>query len=382
MPTLFARTLHTPQTTLHDVLLTVADGRLMQLAPGLPQAAGEIDPDNAFAVLTSPFLDIHVHGALGHDFMQADLDGMDTIARFLARRGVAHFLPTTVTTSLDATLAALDRLGRFVEQTPSADAATPLGLHLEGPFLCAAKRGVHPPEHLLPPTVATFERFQQAARGHIRLLTLAPELPGALELIAFATAHGVRVSMGHSNATAAETEAAIQAGARSATHTFNAMHTLDHREPGIAGAVLDSPEVFSEAILDGVHLHPIVARLWFRMKGPERAILVTDGMSATGMPEGTYKLGDLVVEVRDGVCRSGGALAGSVLTMERAVTNLQATTGASLDTAVRCASRNPATMLGLEDRLALAPGSPAHFNIYDDQGHRLGTLLNGQRLPL
>lgn len=280
MPTLFARTLHTTHTTLNNALITVEHGKISQLASDLPDGR-HADPALTFPVLTPAFLDIHVHGALGQDFMHADPDGLQTVGRFLARRGVGAYLPTTVTSSTEGTLKALDRLGRFVEQPPADDAATPLGLHLEGPFLCASKRGVHPPADLLPPSIATFERFQQAARGHIRLLTLAPELPGALELIAHATEAGVRVSMGHSNATAAETEAAIEAGAASATHTFNAMHTLDHREPGIAGAVLDSPRVFAEAIIDGVHLHPIMVRLWLRMKGDSRAILVTDSMSAT-----------------------------------------------------------------------------------------------------
>ena len=265
-------------------------------------------------------------------------------------------------------------------ETP-LDAARPVAIALEGPFLCPAKRGVHPLDRILPPSIELFDRFQQAAGGHIRLMTLAPEMPGALDLIRHAVRGGIRVSLGHSNATAAETEAAIAAGATSATHTFNAMRALDHREPGLTGTVLDRDDLYAEAIVDGVHIHPAMIRLWFRMKGAQRAILVTDGMSAAGMPDGTYMLGELTVEVRDGVCLSGGVLAGSVLTMDRAVANLRRVANTSLETAVRLASHNPAAMLGLEHLTSAAPGCPANFNIYNDAGERIGSWLNGVRHP-
>ena len=378
--TLTARTLHTGSQTLHNVSLTVDDGHIQEIRSET-DAAAIVSPQ--FEVLTPAFFDIHVHGALGHDFMLASVEEMANVGRFLALRGVAHYLPTTVTSSLDKTLQALEGLAQFLDLAPAEDCATPVGLHLEGPFLCPAKRGVHPTAYLLAPSIEAFERFQQAAGGHIKLLTLAPEMPGALELISYAVERGVRVSMGHSNATAAETEAAIRAGARSATHLFNAMHVLDHREPGIAGVVLDDDRVFAEAIVDGIHIHPAMIRLWLKMKGEDRAILVTDGMAAMGMPDGTYRLGDLVVEVRGGVCRSGGALAGSVLTMETAVSKLREMTGVSLGTAVRLASHNPAAMLGLPDSVALVmPGAVANLNLYDEHGLRCGTVLNGKRLPL
>jgi N-acetylglucosamine-6-phosphate deacetylase len=211
-------------------------------------------------------------------------------------------------------------------------------------------------------------------------MTIAPELPHAVELIAHATALGVRCSLGHSNATSAEAEAGVAAGAVSATHTFNAMRALDHREPGILGTVLDTASLYAEAICDGVHISASMVRLWLKMKGEEHAILITDGMSATGMPDGGYALGDLSVEVKDGVCLSHGALAGSVLTMDQAVANLRRFTGSSLGTAVRLASRNPAAMLGLETLTSLSVGSAANFNVYDEAGRRCGSILRGQRL--
>jgi N-acetylglucosamine-6-phosphate deacetylase len=258
--------------------------------------------------------------------------------------------------------------------------ALPAGIHLEGPFVSHIKRGVHPAGCIVEPSVALFDRFQQAARGHIRLMTLAPELPNALELIEHATRSGTRVTMGHSNATAAQTLAAIAAGATSSTHIFNAMRPLDHREIGIAGAILDRDDIYAEAICDGVHLDPAIIRLWLKVKGEEKAILVTDGMSATGMPDGTYMLGDFPVEVRDGICLSGSTLAGSVLTMDKAVENLRAFTGSSLAVAVRLASRNPAAMLNLPGLATVEPGQPANFNIFDEAGARTGSYFYGQLL--
>ena len=370
---LTARRLYTSTGSVEYPVLTIEDGCLTGLEAG---------PKNDSQDLLLPaFFDIHVHGAAAFDFMHANAVEIDVVGRFLAKKGVAFYLPTTITGPLDTTLHALEVLAGTIERQTPSDAAKPLAINLEGPFLCPAKRGAHPLNQLRAPSVEMLQRFQQAAAGHIRLMTIAPEMPGALELIAYAVAQGIRVSLGHSNATAVETEAAIAAGAASATHIFNAMRALDHREPGIAGIVLDRDELFTEAIVDGVHVHPALVRLWFRSKGAERAILITDGMSATGMGDGTFMLGDLVVEVRDGVCMSGGVLAGSVLTLDRAVSNLCEITGATLPTAVRLASHNPAKMLGLEHKVEWAVGSAANFNIYDESGSRRGSWLNGRRLP-
>jgi N-acetylglucosamine-6-phosphate deacetylase len=174
--------------------------------------------------------------------------------------------------------------------------------------------------------------------------------------------------------------AGIASGAVSATHTFNAMRAMDHREPGIAAVVLGNEALYAEMICDGVHVHPEMVRLWLKMKGEERGILVTDGISAVGMPEGRYWLGEMEAEVRDGVCMAGGLLAGSVLTMDRAVANLREFTGSSLGMAVRLASRNPAAMVGMEDRVRVDVGDWANFNVYDRAGERLGAILRGHRV--
>ncbi|SNS82999.1 N-acetylglucosamine 6-phosphate deacetylase [Granulicella rosea] len=374
MTTLTARTLVTSVGTIEYPAITIDDdGRIADISTD-----ASIRSDKT---LTAGFFDIHIHGAAGQDVMDASPAGLSAIQLFLATRGVAHYLPTTVTATIDDTLSALNRLATLIESPTPGDQATPLGIHLEGPFLSHVRRGVHPSELLQQPSVELFERFQQAARGHIKLVTLAPEIAGANEMIAHATAQGVRISMGHTNATAAETLAAIEAGATSATHAFNAMRPIENREPGVLGTVLDRQEVYAELICDGIHVDPALVRMWLRLKA-EKAILVTDGMAATGMPDGVYKLGSLAVNVHGGRCSlvsNPETLAGSVLTLDRAVTNLRRFTGASLDEATRCASHHPAAMLGIGSRVgSIQPGNPAHFNVYSAEGALEATYLHGQ----
>jgi N-acetylglucosamine-6-phosphate deacetylase len=364
-----ARRLLTDSGQIEHPVVWVEDGRIERIEGG--------EGNDSNVTLTAGFFDVHVHGAVGQDFMTAGVEGVEAAGRFLASRGVAYYLPTTVTGPVEGTLRALEVLAGAIEGERGEMVARPLGVHLEGPFISHKKRGVQPEAFIAGPSVGLFERYWEAARGTIRLMTVAPELPGALELIAHAVAKGVRVSLGHSNATAAETLAGIAAGAVSATHMFNAMRAMDHREPGIAGTVLDYHDLYAEMICDGVHVDPAMVRMWLRLKGEERGILITDGISAAGMPEGMYSLGGMEVEVKGGVCLSGGVLAGSVLTMDRAVENVREFTGVGLGAAVRLASRNPARMLGLEKVMGMMPGNDANFNVYDEAGVRTGSILRG-----
>jgi len=366
---------------LHDHPIVVLDGgRIASIstraASAIPASARVLDYPEA--TLAPSFFDIHIHGAAGHDAMEGTPEALAAIGAFLASRGTARFFATTVTAPMDATLRAVAGLARIIDQAPSTTAARPLGIHLEGPFLSHVRRGVHPPAFLLDPDIALFDRIYDAAEGHVRLITLAPELPGAPELAAHAAARGVRVSLGHSNATAAETRAAIDAGATSATHTFNAMRPLDHREPGILGAVLTCDSVFAELICDGIHSAPEMTKLWWRTKGPERAILVTDAMSAAGMPDGEYRLGGLTVEVANGRAMCDGVLAGSVLTLDRALANFLAFTGATLEQGLRLLTGNPAALTGFESEAgSLAPGGPANLVAVSPEGHLAASFLNG-----
>ena len=334
-------------------LLTMEEDRVSRIES---LTASEHESANAThrfpeATLVPSYVDIHIHGCAGHDVMEATPEALARIGTYLASRGVGAYFPTTVTSSREETMRSLAGIAVEIERSPKVGhrGATPLGIHLEGPFLSHSKRGVHTEALLEAPSIALFDRFWNAAEGKICLMTIAPELPGAAELIAHASSLGVRCSMGHSDAKVCEAEAGFAAGARSATHTFNAMRAMDHREPGLAAFVLDKQSLFAEIICDGVHVDPLMVRLYFKAKDKDRIILVTDGMSATGMPEGIYMLGDMEVEVRDGRCTSNGTLAGSVLTLDRGVQNLMQFTGASLATAATAASRNPSQLMGIND---------------------------------
>jgi N-acetylglucosamine-6-phosphate deacetylase len=367
-----------PVVVIEDGLIATISTRS---ACELPQASQILDFPGT--TLAPAFVDVHIHGANGHDVMEATPSALTAVGGFLAQRGTGSFLATTVTVPLEATLRALSGLTRWMNQPPVAGQATPLGIHLEGPFLSHSKRGVQPAEHLLAPEISTFDRLQDAADGKIMLMTLAPELPGAVQLTEYATARGVRVSLGHSNATAAETRSAIAAGAVSATHTFNAMRALDHREPGILGVILTDDALYAELIADGIHVAPEVVKLWWRSKGAERAILVTDAMSAAGMPDGAYQLGGMAVQVANGRATVGGVLAGSVLTLDRALTNFMTFTGAPLEQALRLLTVNPAAMIGCGSTAGrLCVGQPASLIAVDRAGRLAASVVNGRPVNL
>jgi N-acetylglucosamine-6-phosphate deacetylase len=360
-------------------MVAVEDGRIVSIESRTGFAAPSNLQIKEFprATLAPAFLDVHIHGAAGHDVMEATPEALSTIGRFLASRGTGRFLATTVTAPLDATLRSLSGLAKLIQQHSSRGQAKPIGIHLEGPFLSHAKRGVHPPDKLLAPDIGVFDRMFKAAEGHVKLITLAPELPGAVELAAHAVSLGVRVSVGHSDATAEETRRAIAVGATSATHTYNAMRALDHKEPGILGTVLTTDEVFAELICDGIHNTREMVRLWWRAKGPERAILITDAMSATGMPDGVYQLGGFPVQVADGKATLGGVLAGSVLTLDRALVNFVEFTGATVEQGLRLMTANPAAMIGNAEAGSLAIGAPADFVAVDSTGKLVGSVIGG-----
>jgi N-acetylglucosamine-6-phosphate deacetylase len=382
--TITARRLLRGSEIVEHPLITVEDGHITSIESR--KHGGFDDPVYGFpeGMLVPAYLNIHVHGSVGHDVMEGTTEALHAIGASLASHGVGGYYPTTVTSSNEETLRALDMIAAVIESGPSMESAVPLGIHLEGPFLSVAKRGVHTAALLLEPSIALFDRFWQAARGHIRIMTIAPELPTALELIQHASALGVVCSLGHSNASLGEGEAGFVAGARSATHTFNAMRSLDHRDPGIAAYVLDNDALFAELICDGIHVDPAMVRLFYKAKGAEKAVLITDGMSATGMPDGRYKLGDLDVDVAHGRCTSAGSpgvLAGSVLTMDLAVRNFSAFTGASLEVSAQMAGSNPATLMGLDRHWGLLEeGREANLVALSPDGRILQSFRGGRPL--
>jgi N-acetylglucosamine-6-phosphate deacetylase len=378
--TIAARRLISAGGMVEYPLIHMEDGRVSRIESLSARDHEHVEATHRFdqATLVPAYVDIHIHGCAGHDVMEATPEALDAIGGYLASRGVGAFFPTTVTSSTEETMRSLSGLATEIGRDNGGRGATPLGIHLEGPFLSHQKRGVHIDALLKAPSIKLFDRYWEAAEGKIRLMTIAPELPEATELIAHASALGVRCSMGHSDARVCESEAGYLAGARSATHTFNAMRAIDHREPGLAAFVLDKQSLFAEIICDGIHVDPLMVRLFFKAKDKDHIILVTDGMSATGMPDGTYMLGDMEVEVRDGRCTSDGVLAGSVLTLDRGVQNLMEFTGTSLHTAVAAASRNPSRLMGIEDDWgSLEAGRLANITVLSPSAEVIQTFLAG-----
>lgn len=336
------------------------------------------------------FIDLHIHGAGGRDFMEGTREALEIIAATAASRGTTSLVATTVTASEECTLRATAAISSWIRSGPpagSTDAAGAptakiraeiLGIHFEGPFISAARRGVHPLEWIASPSIPLLRDILAAAQGTGRILTLAPELPGALDLVHPARHAGLIVSLGHTDATYAQAMAAINLGARHATHVFNAMRPFAHRETGVLGAALTCPLVACELIADGVHVDPAAIRLLIAAKGAGGIILVSDATSATGMPDGRYALGSFEVNVVGGVCRdSVGNLAGSTLTLDRALRNLHAL-GVPLPDVLAMLTTNPARALGLDGRKgALVRGADADLVFLDERLEVAGVMTRG-----
>lgn len=380
MATFTSKVLYTPLQKIEDAVLSVENGAIVGVTSRThaEAASNKAITDFGDCAIVPGFFDIHIHGGVNCDVMRGTPDEMKKLEIFLARHGVTSYFPSTVTASQDATLSALERLANAIESADKNEGgrAKPLGIHLEGPFLSHARRGVHPTVDLVEPSIGAFDRLWQAARGHVRMLTIAPELNGAGEVIAEATKRGVCVSIGHSDADLEQARSGVKAGARHATHTFNAMRPLDHRSPGILGEVLTDHRLSADVICDGIHVHPTVVDLLFRAKGIENFVLITDAISATGMPDGRYQLGTVEVELKDGRCTRDGNLAGSALTMDRAVRNVMKFAGLSLQQAARAASMNPAKVVGIK-KGTIEPGADADFVVLTPAGEVRATVTKG-----
>jgi len=341
------------------------------------QSLEEIHTEGGY--LCPGFIDVHLHGGGGADVMDASPGALSQLARTHARHGTVAFLPTTVTAPYEQ----LRRVLEAVEETAGAreEGAELLGVHLEGPHLNPARAGAQNPEFLTPPSLPEMQALLERFPGRVRWVTGAPELEGARELIQYLREAGVVVSIGHSDATYEQAMVAFQWGISHATHTFNGMNPLHHRAPGVPGAVLTAPGVSAEIIADGFHIHPGVARLLWQVKGPDRLLLVTDAMRATDLPDGRYDLGGLEVDVVGGAARLAGqeTLAGSTLTLERAVAWMVEAVGLSLAEAVQLASLNPARRLGVAHRLgSLEVGKDASLVLLDDALRVRLTLRQGE----
>lgn len=338
-----------------NMSVEVAGGRVLRVV----EEAGPAEE----GLLLPGLIDLHIHGMLGVDTMQG-CQAVQAMAAALPRYGVTAFLPTTMNDEAGRIRQALSGVARAMD-LPSGGAQI-LGAHLEGPFFAKDHLGAQDAGCCLAPSMDNYLRIAEGLEGTVKLLSLSPELPGAEALTAYLVSKGVAVSAGHTGATLEQMERAQASGLRQVTHLFNGMNGLHHRAPGVPGAGLALDGLTCQLIADGIHLHPAILKLCLRAKGAAGLCLITDAMAACGMPDGQYRLGPTDVTVRDGVARiAAGNLAGSTLTLDRALRNMVQLAGASLEEAARMASQTPADALGLEELGRIAPGAVASFAVFD-----------------
>ena len=344
-------------------------------APQFPAGYITRTLDAAGCHLLPGFIDLHAHGACGHEVMDASPDGLQAQARFYTQHGVTSFLPTTWTASKEETVRALDVVTELTGRVPRG--ATILGAHMEGPYL-GGKSGAQAPQHIRRADLDEVREFLD--HNQVKLVALAPEYPENLRLIDECTRRGITVSAAHTNATYDQMVVAVEHGLRQATHTYNAMVGLSHREPGTVGAIMTIDHIRAELIADNVHVHPAAMKILVKVKGPDKVILVTDAIRGTGMPDGEYPIDQRTITVRDGAARlPDGTLAGSILTMDRALRNIIAATGLALREAWPMTSRNAAQSIGVtQTKGTLEVGKDADLVLLDADLNLLMTVVEGE----
>jgi N-acetylglucosamine-6-phosphate deacetylase len=361
-----------------EVIVTIANGQIVELAQfdsSIAPHSGDIEARDC--LLLPGFIDIHVHGGAGRAIMEATSEAQDAVSVHLAAHGVTGYLPTTITGpwELQANSVAAARRTMDSDRTPIGAAV--LGVHLEGPYINPKKKGAQPPQYIRTPSWQDLQEHLGDNVGTLKVITLAPEMEGAHDLIRQLVSRGVVVSIGHTDATYDEVSSAIDLGARHVTHCFNAMRQMEGRQPGVVGAAMSRKELAAELIWDNIHVHPASCRALIASKGTDRVILISDGIPGAGMPDGyTFSLGDLDVLIHDGSARlPDGTLAGSLLTMDRAFANA---VEYSLSERSAMTSRNAAVALGLGHRKGLlAAGYDADLVLLDSSDAVRMTIVNG-----
>jgi len=373
-------TIITPFQSLENKAISIEKGKITAIKErkvmDIPAGVEVIDAGNGFVV--PGFIDIHVHGGGGSDVMDEGYEAVKQVATTHSRFGTTAFLPTTMTMSKDKIIGSLKSIHEaFIKGTGAAEI---LGVHLEGPYISSEKKGAQKEKDIKKASIGEFLEFNQASGNLIRIVTLAPEKPGAIDLIRWLHKNGIIASVGHSNATYKQVQEGIKAGLTHVTHTFNAMRGFNHREPGVVGAALSSPKLILEMIADGIHLHPVAMKILIKIKEIGKIVLITDAMRAASKPEGTYNLGGQEVTVVRGQARlKDGTLAGSVLTMDKAVCNMVDKVGVSLTEAIQMATTSPARCLGVESKKgSLEPGKDADIVILNKKLKVELTMVKGK----
>ena len=360
----------TPSQVIEDGWLHLENGTIQAIGNSSAPSHDNSQVINAQGKTLLPgLIDVHVHGAMGHDTMDASADGLQAMARFYAQHGVTSFLATTWTETQDRITNALDTIRQNVGQIDKG--ATLLGAHLEGPYLNPAKAGAQNPEYIR--RADQDEAIAWLDKDVIRLLSLASEYEENHWLISECVQRGITVSCAHTNGTAKDIEQAVELGLSHATHTYNAMTGLHHRKPGVLGAVMNNPAIRCELIADDIHVHPIAMSLLWKAKGKDGVILISDAISATGLDEGEHLVDGRPVIIQDGAVRlSDGNLAGSILTMEKALYNFSQAIDEPLENIWQTASLNPAKALGIDQHKgSLEVGKNADVVLLDEHDYQV-----------
>ncbi|UVI28826.1 N-acetylglucosamine-6-phosphate deacetylase [Paenibacillus spongiae] len=355
--------------------VTVRNGRIESVHDGdsCPDSA-DFEIDGHGHLLIPGMIDVHIHGAAGHDMMDGTIQSVETVSRECAKSGCTSFLATSVSSSLDDLLRMISSVSRVMGHEPGAQIA---GIHIEGPYLNAKRKGMQNERYLRHPDLDEMDMILQKSGSLIRMVTLAPELPGGTEMIEYLKSRGIIISIAHSDATYEEAKHAFRCGASHVTHCFNGMRPIHHRDPGLIVAAFEEEHVSVQAIVDDVHLHPAIVRLMHREKGADRMVLVTDALQAMGMGDGLYLFGGHEVRVSQGVATlTDGTLASSTVTMNEALAKT-VRSGISLKDAVTMATQTPADLLGLVNKGRIAPGADADFVLMNEAFEVLLTAVKG-----
>lgn len=369
--------------------IEIEKGRIVQIGDvsELPADTGKevrSFADSEGMICVPGFVDGHIHGADGADTMDGTPSALDTMTNALPREGTTSFLATTMTQDAGEIKRALENAGSYIGKQREAGVAEVLGIHLEGPFISPEKPGAQPSDAIIQPDVALFDEWQALSNDQIRLVTVAPEEDGGMDVVRHLVDEGIIASIGHSNATYEQVIEAVNAGASRVTHLYNGMRGLHHREPGVAGAAFLHDELLAEVIADGIHSRPEMVNLAYREKGRQGLTTITDAMRAKCLNDGTYDLGGQDVTVQAGEARlANGSLAGSILEMDQAIRNLMDFTGCSLEDVVQMASENTARQLGVFDRKgSLKAGKDADFVILDESYRVMATFCRGKEAEM
>ncbi len=377
---IYSGQLITPFQIYFDYVVGVnKEGKISFIGPREEfRGESEVTVDASEYIVAPGFIDIHIHGAYGADTIEGKIESIERIATFIVKHGVTSFYPTTVTSPIDMIKKSIVSVVEAINK--GIKGARILGIHLEGPFFSYEKAGAQDVRYLLKPKLEIIQEFLSLGQGYIKRVTIAPEIEGAIEAIKYLRSRGIIVAMGHTNATYEEAIRAIEAGATIANHIYNQMRRFHHRDPGILGAVLTRDDVFAEMIVDEVHHHYAAREIVIRCKGTDKVALITDSIMAAGLEDGEYMLGAQKIIIKNGISRlPDGTLAGSTLTLDRAVKNTVTHLNVSLKDAIKMATYVPAKIMGIENQYgSIKIGSIGDLVILDKNMNVLKTIINGE----